>query len=186
MQITADGILIAVLTAFGGYLLRAIWDQIQKKGQEQYNKVAAFDKNEMAEFIKSTMESNMNYFQKKYNEAVDHLEQVEKEFLALKEQNLAFFKYQLINTCKKYLAQGEVTQYQFDRLSELHKIYKSLGGNSQGDLYYEKALKLPILREHEHLHVNHIDDELFVNEEDLRDHHHDIDGDTNNEKKGNN
>lgn len=180
MQITTDGILIAVITAFGGYLLRAIWDQIMKKGQERYDKVAAFDKKEMADFIKATMESSMDYFQKKYNEAVDHLGEVEKEFLALKEQNLAFFKYQLINTCKKYLAQGEVTQYQFDRLSELHKIYKSLGGNSQGDLYYEKALKLPIIREHERLHVNHADDELYVNEEDfMSKHEHSDEDDTN-------
>ena len=140
----------------------------------------------MAEFIKQTMTENMNYFQKKYNEAVDHLSEVEKEFLALKEQNLAFFKYQLINTCKKYIAQGEVTQYQFDRLSELHKIYKSLGGNSQGDLYYEKALKLPILTEHEQIHVNHMDDELYVTNEDFAHEHRFNDEINDNEKRENN
>jgi hypothetical protein len=126
----------------------------------------------MAEFIKATMMDHMNYFQKKYNEAVDHLASVEKDFLALREQNLAFYRYQLINTCKKYLAQGEITQYQFDRLTELHKIYHSLGGNSQGDLYYQKALKLPIAKEHEYLAVNHEDDELYVTADDLKVDHH--------------
>lgn len=143
-----------------------------KSGENNKKKLDSFDKIEMAEFIKATMMDNMNYFQKKYNEAVEHLEKVEKEFLILREQNLAFYKYQLINTCKKYLAQGEITQYQFDRLAELHRIYSSLGGNSQGDLYYEKALKLPIAREQEHLDVNHKDDELYVTAKDLEDPHH--------------
>lgn len=173
MQITTDGILIAICTAFGGYLLRAIWDQLLKKGQQTQEKVASFDKAEMAEFIKSTMMDNMNYFQKKYNEAVDHLAQVEKDFLLLREQNLAFYKYQLINTCKKYLAQGQMTQYQFDRLAELHRIYNSLGGNSQGDLYYNKALALPVVQEHEHLEVNHEDDEIYVSSRDMDTHHFD-------------
>lgn len=172
MTISADALLTYILVAFGGFLVKAIWDQMVKKGQETQQKAASFDKAEMAEFIKATMMDNMNYFQKKYNEAVDHLALVEKDFLALREQNLAFYRYQLINTCKKYLAQGEITQYQFDRLTELHKIYHSLGGNSQGDLYYQKALKLPIAKEREHLAVNHEDDELYVTADDLKADHH--------------
>jgi len=173
MQISTEGILMAILSAFGGFFLKALWDQMIQKGKETQQKAASFDKSEMAEFIKATMMDHMNYFQKKYNEAVDHLAEVEKDFLALREQNLNFFRYQLINTCKKYLAQGEITQYQFDRLTELHKIYHSLGGNSQGDLYYQKALKLPIVKEREHLTVNHDDDELYVTAEDLEPIHHD-------------
>ena len=43
-----------------------------------------------------------------------------------------------------------MTQYQFDRLTEWYKIYKSLGGNHQGDLYYKRAVALPIVaNEHE-------------------------------------
>ena len=172
MTISADALLTYILVAVGGFLIKAIWDQLVKKGQETQQKAASFDKAEMAEFIKATMMDHMNYFQKKYNEAVDHLASVEKDFLALREQNLAFYRYQLINTCKKYLAQGEITQYQFDRLTELHKIYHSLGGNSQGDLYYQKALKLPIAKEHEYLAVNHEDDELYVTADDLKVDHH--------------
>lgn len=171
MQITTDGIVMAALSAFAGYFLKAIWDQFIKKNQETHNKAASFDKVEMAEFIKATMMDNINYFQKKYNEAVEHLEHVEKDFLTLREQNLAFYKYQLINTCKKYIAQGEITQYQFDRLAELHKIYNSLGGNSQGDLYYQKATRLPIVKEHDRIEINHGDDELYVTAEDLEGHH---------------
>ena len=171
MTISADALLTYILVAFGGFLVKAIWDQIVKKGQETQQKAASFDKAEMAEFIKATMMDHMNYFQKKYNEAVEHLEHVEKDFLVLREQNLAFYKYQLINTCKKYIAQGEITQYQFDRLAELHKIYNSLGGNSQGDLYYQKATRLKIVKEYDKLEINHGDDELYVTAEDLEGHH---------------
>lgn len=172
INISADALLSYILVAFGGFLVKAIWDYLMRKGKETHEKAASFDKAEMAEFIKATMMDHMNYFQKKYNEAVDHLAEVEKDFLALREQNLNFFRYQLINTCKKYLAQGEITQYQFDRLTELHKIYHSLGGNSQGDLYYQRALKLPIVKENEHLPVNHEDDEIYVTAEDMEAHHH--------------
>ena len=171
MQISTDAIVMAALSAFAGYFLKALWDQLIKKSQETQTKAASFDKVEMAEFIKATMMDNMNYFQKKYNEAVEHLEHVEKDFLVLREQNLAFYKYQLINTCKKYIAQGEITQYQFDRLAELHKIYNSLGGNSQGDLYYQKATRLKIVKEYDKLEINHGDDELYVTAEDLEGHH---------------
>ena len=63
-----------------------------------------------------------------------------------------------------------MTQYQFDRLTELHKIYHSLGGNSQGDLYYNKAISLRILQETENHAVNHSDDDLFVTAEDMKGH----------------
>jgi hypothetical protein len=58
----------------------------------------------------------------------------------------------LIDTCKEYLAVGEMTQYQFDRLTEWYKMYKALGGNSQGDLYYKRAVTLPIVpNEHDEI-----------------------------------
>lgn len=40
-----------------------------------------------------------------------------------------------------------MTQEQFDQLSELHKLYHSLGGNGQTHEYYEKAAELEIREE---------------------------------------
>ena len=70
---------------------------------------------------------------------------MQKQFKVLEEQDIIFYKYLLIDTCKEYLSKGEMTQYQFDRLTEWYKIYKSLGGNSQGDLYYKRTVALPII-----------------------------------------
>ena len=192
MNISADALLSYVLVAFGGFLIKYIWDRIVKEHNKKEEKVSKYDEEQLKETIeaivkqtclefKSEVESSLNdfkveskstfeYWQKKYWEAVDNLREVEKEFKTLREQDLLFYKYQLINTCKTYIAQGRMTQYQFDRLTELHKIYHSLGGNSQGDLYYKKAISLPILKEDERLIVNHSNDELFVTAEDLATH----------------
>ena len=70
-----------------------------------------------------------------------------------------------------YIAQGHMTQFQFDKLTELHKIYNSLGGNSQGDLYYNKAISLPIVKDEEHyLREDWNADDLFVDSEDMKMH----------------
>lgn len=90
----------------------------------------------------------------------------QEDFINNKEQNLLFYKYQLINACKKYLAQGYLSQYQFDSLSELHKIYHNLHGNGQGDEYYNRAIALPIKTE---LHPEEdIEGEVYVERQDLQ------------------
>ena len=64
-----------------------------------------------------------------------------------------------------------MTQYQFDTLSDLHHIYNKLGGNAQGDSYYEKAIRLPIVKEDDQHKVDHLADEVFVTEDDMVDLH---------------
>ena len=102
-----------------------------------------------------------------YWEAVDHLKEVEEDFQNLREQDVQFYKFQLINACKTYIAQGWMTQYQFDRLSDLHHIYNKLGGNAQGDSYYERAVRLPIRKEDDTHKVDHKSDEILVSAEDM-------------------
>ena len=190
MTITADAILKYVLVAIGGFLVKTFLDWIKTDAENKVNKAKKYDeqefKEEIIKIVKETQDqlkqeliANMttfqteskatfDYWQKMYWEAVDHLKVVEKDFLSLREQDLVFFKYQLINSCKKYLSKGHMTQSEFDRLSELHKIYNTLGGNSQGDLYYNKAIALPIISEHGEDEFE--DFELFVNEEDMKSH----------------
>ena len=122
--------------------------------------------------FKSDSDNTFEYWKTMYWEAVDHLKEVEHDFKHLRAQDLMFYKYQLINSCKKYLAQGYITQYQFDRLTELHKIYHDLGGNNQGDLYFERASKLELAKDNGYRPVDSLDDELFVTPMDLDETHH--------------
>lgn len=54
------------------------------------------------------------------------------------------YKFRLIQLCKTHLRDEFLTQEEFDQLSELYKLYKSLGGNGQAEEYYNKVLRLPI------------------------------------------
>ena len=174
MQITADGILQYVLVAAGGFLVKVILDWIKNSTNDKVDKAKKFEeqvlKNEIEKIVKESNKAlkeellnNMakfqekekttyDYWQKMYWDAVNRLTDVQKEFNLLKEQDVIFYRYLLIDTCKEYLNNKQMTQYQFDRLTEWYKIYKSLGGNSQGDLYYKRAVELPIVAdEHEEL-----------------------------------
>ena len=193
MNINADAVLSYILVAFGGFLIKYFWDKMVENGKEKSKKAEEYDKRVLKEVVedivkescmqfKNGLEESINDFKSKasaeferystmYWEAVDDLHAVEKDFNYLREQDLAFYKYQLINSCKKYISQGFITQYQFDRLSELHKIYHDLGGNSQGDMYYEKATQLKIITDNSYKAIDQLDDELFVTEADMKDLH---------------
>ena len=167
MTITADAMLTYVLVAFGGFLVKVFFDKLKSKTEENMNKARKFEeqlwKNEIEQIVKESnkalkdellddikrfqTESNstFDYWQKMYWDAVNRLTDVQKDFVLLKEQDIIFYKYLLIDTCKEYLERGKMSQYQFDRLTEWYKIYKALGGNNQGDLYYKRAVALPII-----------------------------------------
>lgn len=193
MNISVDAAVSYVFVAFAGFFVKYIWDQLVKDVDRKKEKISKYDKEELKDNVtnivqevcegfrkdlenslndfKTESKSTFDYWQKKYWEAVDDLREVEKEFKVLREQDLLFYKYQLINACKMYIAQGYMTQFQFDKLSELHKIYNSLGGNSQGDLYYNKAISLSIVKEEDHHpHEDWNVDDLFVDAEDMKSH----------------
>ena len=194
MNISADAILSYVLVAFGGFLVKYIWDALVKEHNEKESKAEKYDQQalhdhvesivkEMCQDFKSSVEKTFNDFKtetssefKRYRdmywEAVDDLKAVKEDFKVLKEQDIQFYKFQLINACKAYIAQGWMTQYQFDTLSDLHHIYNKLGGNAQGDSYYEKAIRLPIVKEDEQHQVDRTFDEIMVSAEDMKDLHH--------------
>ena len=167
MTITADAILTYVLVAVGGFLVKVFLDWVKNTADDKADKAKRFEeqtlKNEIEKIVKESNETfrkeliadieklqveekkTYEYWQKMYWDAVDRLNAVQKEFNILKEQDVIFYKYMLIDTCKEYLSKGEMTQYQFDRLTEWYKIYKALGGNHQGELYYKRAVALSIV-----------------------------------------
>lgn len=167
MTITADGILTYVLIAAGGFLVKVILDKIKQTAEDKVDKAHRFEEqNIRAEVTKIVREENTSlkkelsdkmeeiqkenrknydYWQKMYWDAIGRLEKVQEKFENLEKQDIIFYKNLLIDTCKEYISKGELTEYQFDRLTEWYKIYKELGGNHQGDLYYKKAVALPII-----------------------------------------
>lgn len=167
MTITADAVLAYILVAVGGFLVKVFLDWIKNTADDKADKAKRFEeqtlKNEIEKIVKESNDAfkkellddiakiqaeektSYDYWQKMYWDAVNRLSEVQKQFKVLEEQDIIFYKYLLIDTCKEYLSKGEMTQYQFDRLTEWYKIYKSLGGNSQGDLYYKRTVALPII-----------------------------------------
>ena len=193
MEFDANTVLAAVIAAFSGFFLKYIWDSLIAAKKEKLEKANKYDKQELRDTVeeivkemclqfKGGLEDSLNEFKikatseferysKMYWDAVENLHNVEKDFHHLRQQDLAFYKYQLINSCKKYISQGCITQYQFDRLSELHKIYHDLGGNSQGDLYFQRATALPLAKDNQYKPIDEADDELYVTEADMKDAH---------------
>lgn len=200
MTITADAILTYILVAAGGFLVKVFLDWIKSTADDKADKAKRFEeqtlKNEIEKIVKESNENfkkellddisriqaeektNYDYWQKMYWDAVNRLTEVQKEFNLLKEQDILFYKYLLIDTCKEYIDNGKMTQYQFDRLTEWYKIYKALGGNHQGDLYYKRAVALPIIaNEHDnedkemHSIFDYTDQVKATGEKNNRDNH---------------
>ena len=54
------------------------------------------------------------------------------------------YKFRLVELCKEHIADGYMTQGQYDQLSVFYQLYVELGGNGQAKQYYDKASSLPI------------------------------------------
>lgn len=57
---------------------------------------------------------------------------------------VASYRFRLIQLCKGFLNQGFITTAQMEQLSEFYKLYTGLGGNGQAEIYYNKAMQLPL------------------------------------------
>lgn len=55
-----------------------------------------------------------------------------------------YFKYIIIEDCENLLQKGYMTTDEYQRLSETFKAYHGIGGNSQAEDYYHKAINLTI------------------------------------------
>ena len=68
-------------------------------------------------------------------------ENLEKSHMAL---IVASYRFRLVQLCKGFLNQGFITTAQMEQLTEFYKLYKGLGGNGQAEIYYNKAIALPL------------------------------------------
>ena len=57
---------------------------------------------------------------------------------------IASYRFRLIQLCKGFLRQEYITEAQMEQLMEFYKLYKGLGGNGQAEIYYNKAIALPL------------------------------------------
>lgn len=57
---------------------------------------------------------------------------------------VASYRFRLIQLCKGFLRQEYITEAQMEQLMEFYKLYKGLGGNGQAEIYYNKAIALPL------------------------------------------
>lgn len=55
-----------------------------------------------------------------------------------------YFRYIIIEECERLLEKEYMTADEYQRLSETFKAYHGIGGNSQAEEYYHKAIALPV------------------------------------------
>lgn len=55
-----------------------------------------------------------------------------------------YLRYIIIEECERLLQKGYMTTDEYQRLSETFKAYHGIGGNSQAEEYYHKAITLSI------------------------------------------
>ena len=67
--------------------------------------------------------------------------QIEKSHMDL---IVSSYKFRLVQLCREHIAQGYMTQCQYDQLVEFYKLYEGLGGNGQAKEYYERAMTLEV------------------------------------------
>lgn len=77
-------------------------------------------------------------------------ENLEKSHMAL---IVASYRFRLIQLCKGFLNQGYITTAQMEQLGEFYKLYTGLGGNGHAQVYYNKAMQLPLKVDHDEVEV---------------------------------
>lgn len=75
----------------------------------------------------------------------DELDIDYQRFEAIKQ----YFRYIIIEESERLLQKGYMTTNEYQKLSETFKAYHGIGGNSQAEEYYHKAMNLMIKEENE-------------------------------------
>lgn len=76
-------------------------------------------------------------------------EEMYKDLKKIQEENerrfaliLNSYKFRLIQLCKYHLKDGYITTEDYEQVSEMHALYKSMGGNGQAEEYFKKVREL--------------------------------------------
>lgn len=131
-----SSILLTLVTA--GLLAFCRWTWKQMK---EYKKLLD---NQDAQKVETTIEEKLQPIKDQIDRLTDKVElYIAKEQAHIDTIN-AGYRYRLIALCSAHLEKGYMTQSEFRQLSELYKVYTSLGGNGQAHDFYERTVKLPM------------------------------------------
>lgn len=144
ITLNADAILTGIVCVLAGYLLKYLWDSAIRYKENKDIKAESFDKKQLEETIKAAVKEELEPIKAQYVEVAARLNNNESQIRLMLNQDMEFYRQTLISECKQWLVKGYITKDGFERLAGLHRIYKAFGGNSDGDMIYDKTIKLDI------------------------------------------
>ena len=156
-------LLFGLISAGALAFCRYLWKQnkelgrLQKEEENRKYRQMIIDEIEPIIAELNTAEEEIKKIKKQGRTTIDGLENAEKckheemyaDLKKIQEENerrfaliLNSYKFRLIQLCKYHLRDGYITQEDYDQVSEMHTLYKSMGGNGQAEEYFLKVQKL--------------------------------------------
>lgn len=156
-------LIFGLISAGALALCRYFWKQnkelnkLQKEDEKRKYRQMIIDEIEPIIEELGRAEEEIKKIQEKGKTTITSLEKAEKEnheemykdLKEIQEQNerkfaliLNSYKFRLIQLCKLHLKDGYISTEDYEQVSEMHELYKSLGGNGQAEEYFDKVKKL--------------------------------------------
>ena len=104
------------------------------RAEEEIKKIQEKGKTTITSLEKAEKENH----EEMYKDLKEIQEQNERKFALI----LNSYKFRLIQLCKLHLKDGYISTEDYEQVSEMHELYKSLGGNGQAEEYFDKVKKL--------------------------------------------
>ena len=122
----------AAKTEENNKIVNEIKNMLDKQSQEFANQL-----NQQSQDFSKQFADQKKDFNQQLGTISAHLEDLEQRFNVLNDGVLSIQKEKFMNTCHRLLEEGHtITLQEFENLVKDHKVYNSLGGNSDGDLYF--------------------------------------------------
>ena len=118
-----DAILLSLTTAGALAACRYFFKEFKK-----YKDLAAQQETNNTEAL---IEEKIGPIQEEIEELRKYIRNTENKETRDMSLIISSYKYRLTQLCKQYIAQGYMTQDQYDQLTEFYKLYTALGGNGQ-------------------------------------------------------
>ena len=144
ITLNADAILTGIVCVLAGYLLKYLWDLAIRYKENKDTKAESFDKEQLEKTIKAAVKEELEPIKAQYVEDAARLNNDESQIRLMLNQDMEFYRQILVSECQQWLVRGYITKDGFEKIAGLHRIYKAFGGNSDGDMIYDKTIKLDI------------------------------------------
>lgn len=156
-------LIFGLISAGALALCRHFWKQNKELGrlqkEEENRKYRQMIIDEIEPIIEELgrAEEEIKNIKKQGEQTVNGLENAEKasheimyaDLKKIQEENerrfaliLNSYKFRLIQLCKLHIKDGYISTEDYAQVSEMHELYKSLGGNGQAEEYFEKVKEL--------------------------------------------